>query len=283
MWHTSVDVNTKFYHALRKKRRSVNRLVGLHDEGGQWITEEKGVEKIVVDYFDDWFRSNTPSEFESFLEEIPLSITLEMNQRLICNASEEEVRQALFMMHLEKGHEPDGMTTLFFCPSLKRTFWIWWIISWKQENWMQDWIQQIYAFYERQGEIYTDDWIEADKFLHRGLQDYIQGIMSKVQELQVFLYMTIIFHSFKGRFINFFFHLVTSCCLKLLPYFWNFSLFWSHLNASEYVGFSDMRQTWKSSPKSSRKSYGGVFSLVSSFITNLSVLVCLHLWFFFIW
>lgn len=53
MWHTSVDVNTKFYHALRKKRRSVNRLVGLHDEGGQWITEEKGVEKIVVDYFDD--------------------------------------------------------------------------------------------------------------------------------------------------------------------------------------------------------------------------------------
>ena len=155
-----------------------------------------------MDYFDDWFRSTTPSEFESFLEEIPLSITLEMNQRLICNASEEEVRQALFMMHLEKGHEPDGMTTLFFCPSLKRTFWIWWIISWKQENWMQDWIQQIYAFYERQGEIYTDDWIEADKFLHRGLQDYIQGIMSKVQEFQVFLYMTIIFHSFKGRFIK---------------------------------------------------------------------------------
>lgn len=29
--------------------------MSLHVEGGQWISEEKGVEKVGVDYFDDYF------------------------------------------------------------------------------------------------------------------------------------------------------------------------------------------------------------------------------------
>lgn len=37
-----------------------------------------------------------------------------MNNRITTSATEEEVRQALFMMHPEKVPEPDGMTTLFF-------------------------------------------------------------------------------------------------------------------------------------------------------------------------
>jgi len=38
----------------------------------------------------------------------------QMNQRLLQLATEEEVRQALFMMHPEKAPGPDGMTALFF-------------------------------------------------------------------------------------------------------------------------------------------------------------------------
>ena len=37
-----------------------------------------------------------------------------MNQMLMQSASEEEVRQALFMMHPEKAPGPDGMRALFF-------------------------------------------------------------------------------------------------------------------------------------------------------------------------
>ena len=123
-------------------------------------------------------------------------------------------------------------------------------------------------------ETYMNDRIE----LHRGLQDYIQGIMSKVEELQVFLYMTIIFHSFKGRFINlFFFSFGNIFLFKALTLFLKFFFVLKSFECFEYAGFSDMRQTWKTSPKSSRKSSGGVFSHVSSFITDLSVLVCLHI------
>ncbi|XP_056858277.1 uncharacterized protein LOC130507599, partial [Raphanus sativus] len=114
MWNTAGDRSTKFYHALTKQRRARNRIVGLYDEGGNWITEEQGIEKVTVDYFDDLFTTTSPSEFDNFLEEITPTITYPMNQMLIKMATEEEVRQALFMMHPEKAPGPDGMTALFF-------------------------------------------------------------------------------------------------------------------------------------------------------------------------
>ena len=49
-----------------------------------------------------------------FLEEIAPSISPQMKQILLRITTEEEVRQALFMMHPEKAPGSDGMTALFF-------------------------------------------------------------------------------------------------------------------------------------------------------------------------
>lgn len=128
MWYSSVDLNTKFYHALTKQRRVRNRIVGLHDEAGNWITEEQGVEKMAVDYFEDLFSTTSPSDFDSFLDEVTPSITSQMNQRLLRIATEDEVKQALLMMHPEKAPGPDGMTALFFQHSwhiIKKTWFRW--------------------------------------------------------------------------------------------------------------------------------------------------------------
>ena len=62
--------------------------------------EEQGVEKVAVDYFDDLFQTSNPSEFDGFLDKITPIITPQINQRLLRLATEEEVRQAIFMMHL---------------------------------------------------------------------------------------------------------------------------------------------------------------------------------------
>lgn len=61
----------------------------LHDENGILITEDSGVEKVAVDYFEDLFNTTTPTDFDNFLEEIPLTITQQMNQRLLRLAVEE--------------------------------------------------------------------------------------------------------------------------------------------------------------------------------------------------
>ena len=113
MWYSSGDLNTKLYHALTKQRQIRNKIVGLHDESGNWITDENGVEKIVVDYFEGLFTTTNPTEFDSFLDEIVPSISPQMNQILMRTATEEEVCQALFMMHPERAPGPDGMTALF--------------------------------------------------------------------------------------------------------------------------------------------------------------------------
>lgn len=113
MWYSSGDLNTKLYHALTKQQRIRNRIVGLHDANGDWITDDKGVEQVGVDYFEDLFSTTSPSEFDSFLADITPGITSQMNQRLLRVATEEEVRHALFMMHPENALGPDGMTALF--------------------------------------------------------------------------------------------------------------------------------------------------------------------------
>lgn len=113
-WNTAGDLNTKFYHDLTKQRRARNRIVGLYDENGNWVVKDQGLKKVAVDYFDDLFHTTSPTEFDGFLEEVTPSITPQMNQRLSRLATEEEVRQALFMMHPEKAPGPDGMTALFF-------------------------------------------------------------------------------------------------------------------------------------------------------------------------
>lgn len=66
------------------------------DNKGYWSV------RTVVGYFEDSFGTTLPTEFEIFLEEMSPSISQLMNQRLIRVATEEEVRQALFMMHTRK-------------------------------------------------------------------------------------------------------------------------------------------------------------------------------------
>ena len=114
MWYASGDLNTKFYHALTRQRRVRNRIVGLHDVDGNWITEENGVERVAINYFEDLFSTTSPSDFDSFLTEVTPTITPQMNQNLLRLATEDEVKEALFMMHPEKAPGPDGMTALFF-------------------------------------------------------------------------------------------------------------------------------------------------------------------------
>ena len=72
------------------------------------------LEKVALDYFEELFSTTFPSEFDNFLSEIVPEITPQMNQQLLRMATEDEVKEALFMMHQEKASGPDGMTALFF-------------------------------------------------------------------------------------------------------------------------------------------------------------------------
>ncbi|KAF8105323.1 hypothetical protein N665_0158s0012 [Sinapis alba] len=101
-WGLMSEGSNGDFHALTKQRRANNRILGLYDTEGNWVVEEKGVPKVAVDYFDELFKTTSPTDFEGFLEEVIPSITPQMNQRLLRNATEDEVHRALFMMHPRK-------------------------------------------------------------------------------------------------------------------------------------------------------------------------------------
>ena len=52
----------------------------LHDAAGTWTTEDNGVKKVAVDYFENLFSTTSPSEFDSFLTKVTPGITPQMNQ-----------------------------------------------------------------------------------------------------------------------------------------------------------------------------------------------------------
>ena len=93
-WHTCGDRNTKFYHALTKQRRIQNKIIGLYNEDDNWVNSESEVEGVAVKYFTDLFQTASPAEFDSFLEEVPTSITENQNNKLMAQATEDEVKAA---------------------------------------------------------------------------------------------------------------------------------------------------------------------------------------------
>lgn len=95
------------------KQRVRNRIMEVHDDTGNLIIEDKCVKKLVVNYFGDLSSTTFPSDFDSFMAELTPCITFQMNQSLLRIVMEEEIRHALFMMHLQKTLGPDEMTAFF--------------------------------------------------------------------------------------------------------------------------------------------------------------------------
>lgn len=92
-WRTCRDRNTKNFHALTKQRRIHNMIIGLYNEQGNWVNSKDGVESVAIQYFQDFFRSFSPSNFDGFLEEVLNLVTEDQNGGLMARASEEEVRK----------------------------------------------------------------------------------------------------------------------------------------------------------------------------------------------
>ncbi|XP_013690321.2 uncharacterized protein LOC106394286 [Brassica napus] len=113
-WLVVGDNNTSFFHASVKARRQNNQLSKLvYDEGRENFSIPQ-MGKTATDYFDKLFTSHASNEVMDFLTGLPARVSENMNQNLIKEVSEAEVRAAVFSIKTSSAPGSDGMNGLFF-------------------------------------------------------------------------------------------------------------------------------------------------------------------------
>ncbi|GKU96985.1 hypothetical protein SLEP1_g10165 [Rubroshorea leprosula] len=115
-WIQNGDRNTKFFHVSALKRRSYNRILGLKDDTGSWITNATAIESIITSYFKSLYKTSLlKSSHDSYssVQSAPF-IDPFCWHGLIDLPSEFEIKHALFAMKPFKAPGPDGLHAAFF-------------------------------------------------------------------------------------------------------------------------------------------------------------------------
>lgn len=103
--------NTAFFHFHASKRRDVNRIEGLNDKNGNWVTE---VEDLALGFFKKTlYNSHGVNRVEELLDCMDSITTHDMNDFLSQPFSREEVRTALKQMPHTKALGLDGVHAFF--------------------------------------------------------------------------------------------------------------------------------------------------------------------------
>ena len=72
------------------------------------------MERIAVDYFQEMFTSVSTGSYSQVIHHVHEVVTSEINNMLLEEFTQEEVKKALFQMNPTKAPSPDGMNPLFF-------------------------------------------------------------------------------------------------------------------------------------------------------------------------
>ena len=94
-WFQDGDRNTRYFHSKASARFQNNMIEGMEDSGGSWQEDMGIVKGIIVDYYSTLFSSSNPTDFMELIDAVEPKVTSAMNQMLIRDFQEGEVKKAL--------------------------------------------------------------------------------------------------------------------------------------------------------------------------------------------
>ncbi|KAL0751744.1 hypothetical protein Bca101_033747 [Brassica carinata] len=114
LWLKSGDKNTQYFHNSMKGRKNLNRILMLLDDFGQEHFSEGAKGHIAAEYFRNLFLSANPFDLETIFEGFLSRITPEMNEALIREVSEDEIKRAAFGVKGSSAPGEDGFSGTFY-------------------------------------------------------------------------------------------------------------------------------------------------------------------------
>eukprot|EP00253_Pinus_taeda_P012558 PITA_12558 len=116
-WLREGERNTKFFHQAMIQNRQRNQILSIKNEEGEWVIEQEGIERVLVEYHKGILtetQDDRGEAIEKICKEIPKLIIAEQNKSLMRAATMEEVEEVVMNMKKGKAPGPDGFTSEFY-------------------------------------------------------------------------------------------------------------------------------------------------------------------------
>ncbi|PKU74940.1 hypothetical protein MA16_Dca020712 [Dendrobium catenatum] len=108
------DRNTKFFHALVKRKCVKNTINKVQKEDGSFTDNNMEIKNLAIGHFQNLFNNNFSSNLVMNFSFITSLISIEDNLFLSSTPTLEEVKKTIMDMNCDFVAGPDGFTTLFF-------------------------------------------------------------------------------------------------------------------------------------------------------------------------
>jgi hypothetical protein len=107
------DRNTSYFHAFATERKKKNTIKKLKGEDGVMVEGQEGLKALVTNYFSSLFTPMAGVDVQRALEAVSPRVTSQMNEFLMKEYTEVEVKKALDDMGDLKAPSADGMPAIF--------------------------------------------------------------------------------------------------------------------------------------------------------------------------
>ena len=115
-WQKEGDRNTKYFHTKASTRKRKNRIWGVEDNQGQWLNDQKDIDREFSEFFQDLFKTSNPSyvQVQEAVSGLQPKVTSEMNHQLDEPFTTDEIVEVLSQMGPTKAPGLDGLSAAFF-------------------------------------------------------------------------------------------------------------------------------------------------------------------------
>jgi hypothetical protein len=113
-WLKEGDRNTRFFHQKVKWRAQRNKIKKLKDDDGVWKEAPSEMERMASSYFKDIFTRDPSLNADAIIDMTQDKVTVDMNDDLCKDFSDEEISDALFQIGPLKAPGVDGFHARFY-------------------------------------------------------------------------------------------------------------------------------------------------------------------------